>query len=455
MRRAFRGKLLTPLGSEERSASKAPRDPGSPSSAEPLLYLPDGLLIVDDAGLIAAVEPYEQVAGGKPSSVGSAPVLDLHPCVLLPGFIDTHIHFPQTRIIGSATGPLLRWLEATVFPEEARFRDEAYAQTVAREFTSRLLAAGTTTAGIFSSSSPRATDLMFEELARAGIRAIAGLTLMDQACPEALRVERSEALGACEDLIARWHGAQRGRLSFAITPRFALSCSRELMEGAARLAADHGLFIQTHISENTHEGEETLRVHPYGGDYLGVYEATGLLTSRTLLAHAVHLSPSEWDRVAQRGARIAHCPDSNFFLGSGRMPLREARARGIEVGLGSDVAGGRTFDMRRIMASAYDNALCLGDALAPQELLTMATLGGARALGLERVTGSLEIGKQADFIAVELPDGIEGETEVLGHLAFASESRRMRRIFVQGEPLELGVSSEYPIGETRRRPRSA
>jgi guanine deaminase len=422
VKRAFRGKLLTPC-------TPGPRgDPGSP----PLRYLADGMLVVDDEGALAYVGPFEGPDGGR-DPAWSGPVLDLRPRVLVPGFVDTHVHYPQTRIIGSATGPLLRWLEATVFPEEARFHDEAYAQAVAREFTSRLIAAGTTTASIFSSSSLRATEVMFEELERSGLRAIAGLTLMDQGCLEALHVAREPALEACERLIARWHGAHGGRLSFAITPRFALSCSRALMEGAAKLAADRRLLVQTHISENPREGEETLRAHPYADDYLGVYEATGLIGPRTLLAHAVHLSPHEWDRVASRGARIAHCPDSNFFLGSGRMPLREPRSRGVPVGLGSDVAGGRTFDMRRAMASAYDNALCLGDPATPEELFTMATLGGARALGLDAVTGSLEIGKDADFIAIDLPEYLESQAAVLGHIAFASESRRVSRVFVQGE----------------------
>lgn len=433
MRRAFRGKLLTPCTKGSRGEPGAGNDADSGALDSSLLYLPDGLLVVDRAGAIVHVGPFEGT-GGERDPAWSGPALDLRPRVLLPGFIDTHVHFPQTRIIGSATGPLLRWLEATVFPEEARFHDEDYARVAAREFTGRLLSAGTTTAAIFSSSSQRATDLMFEELARSGIRAIGGLTLMDQGCPEALRVGPDRAMAACEQLIARWHGADRGRLSFAITPRFALSCSRELLEGAARLAADHRLLIQTHISENAHEGEETLRVHPHADDYLGVYEASHLIGARTLLAHAVHLSPHEWDRVASRGARIAHCPDSNFFLGSGRMPLREARSRGIPVGLGSDVGAGRTFDMRRAMASAYDNALCLGDAVTPEELFTMATLGSARALGLDGVTGSLEIGKDADFIAVDLPDYIESKEEVLGQLAFASDGRRVSRVFVRGEP---------------------
>jgi guanine deaminase len=181
-----------------------------------------------------------------------------------------------------------------------------------------------------------------------------------------------------------------------------------------------------------------LAEHPFAADYLGVYEAVGLLGSRTLFAHAIHLSASEWDRLAASGARVAHCPDSNFFLGSGRMSLAAARARRVPVGLGSDVAAGRSFDMRRAMAYAYDNALCLGDRLGAEDLFTMATLGGAQALGLDAVTGSLEVGKEADFVALALPSPAATAGEVLAQVTFAG-GVRVVSAFVRGA--RVGVSS--------------
>lgn len=409
MSRAYRGRILTPT-----------------EAGGELQFLADGLMVVED-GRIASIAPFER-------ATVSCPILDFHPRILLPGFIDTHVHFPQTRVIGSASGPLLDWLERTVFPEEARFRSDDYARAVAREFTRKLLASGTTTSTIFSSSSESATAVLFEQLAEVGLRAVVGLTLMDQHAPEALCVPREEALAACERLIAAWHGHDGGRLSFAITPRFALSCSRRLMEDAARLAAAHDLVIQTHIAENLAEGVAVLSAHPYGGDYLGIYEAAGLVTRRTLLAHAIHLSPAEWDRIAAREASVAHCPDSNFFLGSGRMQLSEALRRGVKVGLGSDVAAGRSFNLRRAMAYAYDNALTLGQRLDPEALLTMATLGGARALGLSAATGSLEVGKDADFIALRLPAHVESKAQILGQIAFGEEGA-VERVLVRGRPL--------------------
>ncbi|WP_438018589.1 guanine deaminase [Sorangium sp. So ce315] len=412
--RAYRGRLLTPLA--------------APGSGPAVRYLDDALLVVDERGRIAQVEPFAPRAF-------RGPLLDLRPAVLMPGFIDAHVHFPQTRVIGSASGPLLDWLERSVFPEEVRFRDDGYAALVAGEFTSRLLASGTTTCVVFSSSCPGATDQLFRALLRAGLRGIAGLTLMDRNCPETLCVPHDEAIPAARDLVQRWHGEGDGLLEFAITPRFAPSCSRPLMEAAARLARDHGLLVQTHIAETPAEAEATRREHPWARDYLDVYDRVGLLTGRTLLAHGIHLSSREWDRIAEVGSSVVHCPDSNFFLGSGRMRLADARARAVPVALGSDVGAGRSFDMRRSMSSAFDNALCHGERLTAADLFFTATQGTADAVGLGRVIGSLDPGKEADFIAVRFPEHVLGESELLSHLVFASETASVQRSFVRGKPI--------------------
>jgi guanine deaminase len=412
MRRAFRGKVLTARAG--RSA---------------LGYLEDGLLIVGEDGRIEGVEPWQY-------GLFRGPVRDMHPAVIIPGLVDAHVHYPQTRVIGSASGPLLPWLERTVFPEEARMRDDLpHARAVADEFTARLAAAGTTSCAVFSSSSPSATRVLFEELDRSGLRALAGLVLMDERCPEPLKLCAESALAACAELADDWHGKDRGRLGFAITPRFALSCSRALMEGAANLARERGLFVQTHIAENPDEGTATLAAFPWASDYLDVYDQTGLLGERTLLAHAIHLSPSEWDRVRDRGARIAHCPDSNFFLGSGRMRFADASARGVRVALGTDVAAGRTFDVRRIMASAYDNAIALGYRIEPADLFRMGTLGGAEALGMDAQTGSLEPGKDADLAIIALPVYAQGLEAVLSQVVFGSDVARVKATYVRGRDL--------------------
>lgn len=407
-RAGYRGTFLTPT-----------------RGSDALRYVADGLMIVGEDGRIESLEPFVEGAFAGVTH-------DLTGELVIPGFVDTHLHFPQTRIIGSASGPLLDWLESTVFPEEARFSDALFARDVAEELIDHCVANGTTTAGIFSSSSPVATQVLFEALEAHGLRAIVGLTLMDQSCPEALRVDADTAMAASRDLVARFHGADEGRLGFAVTPRFALSCSKDLMEKAGKLALEHSLVVQTHVAENERELEAVRAAHPWASDYVEVYEKVGLLGSRTILAHAIHLGGSEWDRVAASGAKIAHCPDSNFFLGSGRMKLDEAKSRGVSVGLGSDVAAGRSFDLRRAIAHAYDNALVLGAPRAPSELFTLATLGGADALGLGTVVGSLEPGKDADFVSLSLPTWVEGEPGALRAATFASDASRVERTYVRG-----------------------
>lgn len=407
--RAYRGALWTPTAGGEARFER------------------DGLLVVDARGRVDRVLAYEP---GR----FTGPVLDLSPALLMPGLCDVHVHYPQTRIIGQASGELLPWLERVVFPEEARFRDVAYARAVAAEFTALALSAGTTAVGAYSSSSPLATAVLFDALDEAGLRGVVGLTLMDQNAPRDVLLPRKEAIAACRDLVGRYHGRDGGRLGFAVTPRFALSCSRELLTAAGELAKEHDLVVQTHVSENEREGRDTLEAHPYAADYLDVYDRAGLLTSRTVLAHAIHLSGSEWDRVAARGAKIAHCPDSNFFLRSGQMRLSEARSRGVTVGLGTDVAAGRSFDVRHTAQRAYDNAQLLGPPPSAEELLTLATLGGAATLGLDHVIGSLEPGKEADFIAIALPAHADGREAIMGYAAFSSDQARVRRVFIRGEP---------------------
>ena len=400
---------------------------GEPSFDE----LADATIEIDAGGRIAAVAP----------AAPGCSIPETHPgTVLLPGFVDTHIHFPQTRVIGSASGPLLEWLQRSVFPEEARFADRVYAEEVAREFCDALIAQGTTCAAIFSSSHPGATDALFAELDRRGLRAFAGLTLMDRGAPPANLLEPALALEACELLHERWHGHDRGRLQFSVVPRFALSCSDTLLRGAAELASRHGLLVQTHLSENRDELRATAEAFPDAPDYLAVYERYGLVGARTILAHCIWLSGSEWDRIAERDAAVAHCPDSNFFLGSGCMPLAKAAARGIRIGLGTDMGAGRTFSLRRVAAAAYDAALVVEPHVSPRELLWRATAGGARALGLERVIGRIAPGFDADLVAVDAPAAATGSALIDG-LLFRHDTGAVRATYVRGRRLDAGAGA--------------
>jgi guanine deaminase len=411
--RAIRGRVLAP-------------EP----EARTVALLDDALIRIDAEGMIESVVPAPSDCEVPVTWPGA---------VLVPGFVDVHLHFPQTRVIGSASGPLLPWLQASVFPEESRFAADDYATAVAEEFCDALIAQGTTCAAIYSSSHPGATEVLFATLARRGLRADTGLTLMDRHAPDALLCSAKDALAASDGLLERWHGYDRGRLRLSIIPRFAISCTPELMREAAEFARAHALLIQSHISENRDEIRETLALFPGTHDYLEVYEHYGLVGARTILAHCIHLSEHEWSRFVQHDVAVAHCPDSNFFLGSGAMQLRAALDRGLRVGLGTDVGAGRTFSLRRVAAAAHDAALIHAAPVAPQELLWLATRGGARALGHDRL-GCLAAGFEADLVAIDVPMLVDVPTNLplaglLDALLFRHDAGPVRATLVRGREL--------------------
>ncbi|MBL9100570.1 MAG: guanine deaminase [Myxococcales bacterium] len=406
--RVLRGRVLRPRPDEPR-----------------VEVLADALVTIGEDGKIAAVDD---------APPGCAVAETFPGAVLLPGFVDTHVHFPQTRVLGSASGPLLPWLERSVFPEEARFAAAAYAAAVAEEFCEAMIRQGTTCASIYSSSHPVAAEVLFAALDRRGLRGFAGLTLMDRGAPADVLLAADEAIAACESLVARWHGHDGGRLQFCVTPRFALSCTPGLLRAAGRLAERHALPVQTHLAENTAEIAATAAAFPAARDYLGVYEDHGLGGARSLFAHCVHLSEETWDRMAAQDAAVAHCPDSNFFLGSGCMPLRAATRRGLRVGLGTDVGAGRSFSLRQVMAAAHDASLIVGSRVEAEALVWHATRGGARALGLGGVIGCVAPGFEADLVAVDVP-AEAGGAALFDALAFRRDAGPVRAALVRGVQL--------------------
>ena len=391
----------------------------SPRGPDGVRYLPDGI-VTFEGGRITAVEPWD----------GHAVDQDLRPAVVLPGFVDAHIHFPQTRIIGSASGPLLPWLEKTTFPEEARFADPDHAVRVARVFVASLAAAGTTSAFVYGSVHPDASEALFEVAMDAGLRMRAGPVLMDTNCPEELQLAPDPALTALQDLVDRWHGAGDGLLEVAAIPRFALSCTAEMLRESGKLADMAGLWVSTHLSENLDECRAAVEMFD-APDYLAVYERYQLVHDRAVFAHCIHLSDSEWNRFADAGAVVAHCPDSNDFLGSGGMPVAQVRQREIEVAIGTDVAAGRSFQIPQILASAYDNGLRVGSPVSPERLLWWGTRGGALALGWAGV-GALEPGLEADLVCLDLPPWVETEEEVLAAVLLTRDGPPARHTWVRG-----------------------
>lgn len=378
-------------------------------------FHPDGIVDVDPAGRIVWVGPARlrpSTNGGRAGAPPAAPVIDLRPLVLLPGMVDLHAHLPQLPNAGLGAGlDLLTWLERYIFPLERHFDDAAAAAELAPAAFRAFASVGTTTVLAYGAVYAASMDGAFRAAEAHGIRAILGKVMMDRVTYDegidpATILERS--IRESEDLCRRWHGADDGRLGYAVTPRFAVSCTAEMLRESAALATRTGAWWQTHVSEDPGEISEVARLFPEALDYVDVYDRAGGLGERTVLAHGVHLSERELLRLVETGTRLAHCPASNLFLASGVMPLARFLAAGLIVGLGSDVAGGPDASMFSVMrVGAYaQNArrTLLGEgaaSLGPLDWLRMGTLAGARALGLDDRIGSLEVGKEADLIAVD------------------------------------------------------
>ena len=426
---ALRARLLTPL------------DAGGTA------YASDGLLVVDDAGMIAFAGP----AADRPEETAAA--IDLRPWVLLPGMVDLHAHLPQLPNAGLGAGlDLLTWLERYIFPLERDF-DAATAERLAPAAWRAFAGAGTTTALVYGAVYEASLDATFRAAEAHGIRAIVGKVMMDRGTYDPTidpKVILDQSLAESARLIDRWHGADDGRLRYAVTPRFAITCTADLLRESAALAAATGAYWQTHVSEDRGEITEVARLFPEAIDYVDVYDRAGGLGPQTVLAHAVHLSDRELQRLIESGTRVAHCPVSNLFLASGMMPVGRYLDAGLRLGLGSDVAGGPDLSIFTVMRTGFyvQNARRVagvetGAVLTPLEWLRLGSLGGAEALGLGAVIGSLEAGKEADVIAVDpafiapVP-GVEDDeaADIASRLIFRSHPDMVRAAWVRGRGLE-------------------
>lgn len=391
----------------------------------------DDVLIELDGERIATVAPW----------TGGLCDLDLRDGVLTPGFVDAHVHFPQTRIVGAATGPLLDWLARSTFPEEARFAESDHAEQIARIFVRNLAASGTTTAMVYGSVHGPSADALFSAASEAGMQLIAGPVLMDRDAPAELLVGVDEAMDELTRLIERWH-QPNGPLQVAAVPRFALSCTQQMLRAAADIAQRHDLWVTTHLSENTVECQVAREMYD-APDYLSIYEDAGLVHRKSVYAHCIHLSDDEWDRFAAAGAVVAHCPDSNAFLGSGHMPTAKLLQRNIPLALGSDIAAGRSYRIPRIASSAYDNGLATGLDLTPAQVFWWATRGGALALG-QHDSGTVSEGSRADLVCHELPEWVSTADDALAWLLFDHDAPRPRHTWVRGKEVWRRDHGDYP-----------
>jgi guanine deaminase len=372
-------------------------DPFLTGPAKAFAVESDGLVVCRN-GLVEAVGP----ASALLKSVPAERVADYSGCLIVPGFIDTHVHYVQTGIVASYGEQLLDWLDRYAFPAETKFADPAHAAAMAKVFCDELLRNGTTTALVFCAVYPQSVDALFLEAERRGMRIAAGKVLMDRNAPDALRDTAQRGYDESKALIERWHG--KGRSLYAITPRFAGTSTPAQLDAAGALWREHkDVLVHTHIAENKREIEWTAELFPERKDYLDVYDHHGLIGRRAVLAHGVHLSEDELCRCHESGTALAHCPTSNLFLGSGlfRIAVAKDPRRPVHVGLGTDIGGGTSFSLLATMGAAYEIAQLGGRSLSAVEAFYLATLGGARALALDDRIGTIAPGYEADFAVLD------------------------------------------------------
>jgi guanine deaminase len=420
----------------------------SPLAAGGVLDEYDGIVEVDASGRIARVAPWR--ADSAP-----AEVMDLRPMVVLPGLVDLHAHLPQLPNAGLGSGlDLLTWLDRYIFPLERAYGERTASRTAPAAFRA-FAAAGTTTVVAYAAIWPESTDVAFAAAEDHGIRAVIGKVMMDRLTYDS-KIDPGEiletSLRQSDELAQRWHGRDEGRLRYAFTPRFAVSCTAELLRESATLAERHGAYWQTHLSEDAGEIDEVRRLFPEARDYLDVYDRAGGVGERAIFAHAIHLGDREVSRLVESRAGVAHCPASNLFLSSGMMPLGDYLRAGVSVGLGSDVAAGPEVSMFTVMRAGTmtQRALELTGqadrslAVRPIDWLRLGTLGGAGVLGLDEQIGSIEIGKEADLIAIDprmttpLPGDeprIASADDVLSRLIFRPHPNMVRGAWVRGRLL--------------------
>ncbi len=427
-----------------------------PFRAEPrdcVDWVEDALILVED-GRILDFGPYDQIAARLPD--GIAPV-EYGDGVLMPGFIDAHVHFPQLQMIGAFGAQLLEWLETYTFKAEQQFAERAHAERVAALFLRELLRAGTTTAMVYCTVHPQSVEAFFGESARLNTRMIAGKVLMDRNAPAALLDTAERGYAESKALIDRWHRV--GRQLYCVTPRFAPTSTEAQLDAAGALLAEHdGLYMQTHLCENPKEIEWVLELFPERSSYLDVYAHAGLVGARSMFGHGIHLHEHDFCTCHQTGAALAHCPTSNLFLGSGLFRLFDALdpKRPVRVGLGTDVGAGTSLSQLQTLGEAYKVAALGGRKLDALRAFYLATLGGARALELDDRIGRIAPGMEADLVVLD-PKATpllafrtgycESFEDLLFVLMTLGDDRAIRATWVAGEPVYVRDRAEpfrYP-----------
>ncbi|MFS7307823.1 guanine deaminase [Rahnella inusitata] len=364
-------------------------------------YIEDGLMLLSGGHIVWLGDGRE--GEGKLAQARQTAGLeidDYRDKLIVPGFVDTHIHYPQTEMIGAYGEQLLEWLQRYTFPTEQQYHCADYARRMSKFFIEQLLLNGTTTALVFGTVHPQSVDALFKEASDINMRLVAGKVMMDKNAPDALLETPEQSEADTRELIARWHNRQR--LSYALTPRFAPTSSPELLQKVRHLKEEFpDVYLHTHLSENVAELSWVKEMHPAHQHYLDVYHQYGLTGERCVFAHCLHLDDSEWDCLHDTDSTIAFCPTSNLFLGSGLFNLQKSWEKQIRVGMGTDVGAGTTFNMLETLSEAYKVGQLQRYRLSAFEAFYHATLGGARALHLDDKIGNFNAGKEADFVVLE------------------------------------------------------
>lgn len=420
-------------------------EPESADDRASYRYEEDGGLLVRD-GRIEAVGDFSQIAAGPGKDVK---VADHRPHLIMPGFIDAHAHMPQMQVIASFGAELLDWLNNYTFPAETRFSDADHSRRIAGRFLDTLISHGTTTVGAYCTVHPQSADALFEAALLRDMRVVAGKVLMDRNAPDGLRDTPQTGYDESKALIARWHG--KGRLSYAITPRFAITSTPEQLEMAGALASEFpDMHIQTHLSENHAEVALAEELFPERTDYTDIYDHYGLTGPKSLFGHCIHLSDREADTLADSGSVAVLCPTSNLFLGSGLFDYQRYRKRGkaLRIAAATDVGGGTNYSMLRTMDEGYKVIALLGEKLNPLASFWQITLGNAKALSFDRRIGALEPGHEADLVVLNSgatpamrirAETVETLAEELFLLQTMGDDRAIAETYVAGQAMKSGL----------------
>lgn len=405
-------------------------------------YYSDGLLVVK-AGHVQACGDYATLMAQFTEEGVALSVTDYSGQLILPGFIDTHTHYPQTDVIGSYGTQLLDWLETYTFPMESRFTDITLANNVANFFCDELLRNGTTTAMVFATVHENSVDAIFNAANAREMRLIAGKVMMDRNAPENLRDTAESGYQQSRDLIKKWHG--QNRLSYAITPRFAPTSTEKQLERAGELFAEFDdIYLQSHVAENPDEVAWVKSLFPWSRSYLDVYDQFGLLGERAVYAHCIYLDETDHQRMADTQTAMAFCPTSNLFLGSGLFDMNAAQAAHIPVGMATDVGGGTSFSMLQTLNEAYKVLQMNGQSLSPFQAFYQATLGSAASLKLDDKIGNFETGKEADFIVMDLA-ATPLMARRMAHTNHLKE--QLFALMILGD--DRNISATYTLGQCR------